>query len=190
MAYTDPHRGVAITVNLQNEVDFMVEQLGRLIDQVKGRFYGTDTITMQVAKQWYGSQLTDDTTGFTYGFIHFTVSNKTVFNKEKKTTDKDAQADYLEFSFHLKQNETPVLANNFVSASVFFSTKRGDLESHKVDFNLYGGTDVESAVLLRDFIAKIKPQILAFNANTTTLSAQSVLSEIPLLTTGANGVTY
>lgn len=190
MAYTDPHRGVAITVNLQNEVNYMVEQLARLISQVKGRFYGPNNLTMKIAKRWYGIQLVDDTTGFTYGFIHFTVSNKTLFDKRNDTTKDNIDASHLEFSFHLKQNETPVLANNFVSASIFFSTKRGDLENHKVDFTLYGGTDIESAILFRDFLAKIKPQIEAFNADTDTLTAQSELSEIPLITTGANGVTY
>ncbi len=190
MAYTDPHRGVTITVNLQNEVDYMVDQLARLIEQVEPLFYGPDNLTMKINKRWYGVQLADDTTGYTYGFIYFTVTNKTLFDKTKDVTKNNIDADWLEYSLHFKQNETQVLANNYVAASIFFSTKRGNLETHKVDFSLYGGTDAESAVLLKDFITKIKPQVAAFNANSATLAVQSELDLIPLITHNANGVNY
>lgn len=190
MAYTDPHRGVTISVNLQNEVDYMVTQLARLIAQVEGKFKGPDNLTMKVAKQWYGIQLVDPDTGFTYGFLHFTVSNRTLFDKSIAVDDKTIESKELVYSLHLKQNETIALANNFVSASIYFSSRRGDLESHKVDFNLYGGSDAECAILFRDFVAKIKPQIEAFNADNVTLSMQSELDLIPLLTFGANGTTY
>lgn len=192
MHYTDPHRGVQLTTNLQTEVDYLTTQLARLIAQVEGRFKGPDSITMKVAKEWYGKQISKNINGFdyTYGFIHFTVSQKTLYDKKIDSTAVGVDAEEIMYSFHLKQNESPVLANNFVSASIFFSTKRGELEPRKVDFQLYGGADVESVIIFKGFLEGIKSQIEAFNADDTTRVAQNQMDLIPLITHGINHATH
>lgn len=190
MSYVDPHRGVTLVTNLQPQVDYLTAQMARLIGQVEGQFAGPDSKAMRVAKQWYSQQLVDPTTGFTYGFIHFTVMNRALFDKSQPITANVDSTGQLAYSFHIKQNETVVLANNFTAGSIYYHRRRGELAPNKVDFSLYGGTDVESALLFRDLIEKVKPLIEAFNADANTLIVQSNLDLIPVLAYGANGINY
>ena len=187
MAYQDPHRGVATHVNLMPEVKFMASQLQRLIDSVKDQYTtaaGGKNKTMKIAKEWYGQLLLEE--GKSSGFVHFTVTNKTLFDKKKDVDDLSIEADEIGYSLHIKQNTSGFLSNNFISASIYFNSRRGDFELRKVDFQLYGGADIEGALLFKDVIRKVRSQVESFNATNETLSGRSELSLIPLTLT-SNG---
>jgi hypothetical protein len=169
------HRQVALTINLKPTVEILNAHFLRLIEEIKPLFLNGGKLAKKIQKQWYGKQLADPTNGFTYGYIWFTVTNRSLMDHKHDPSSNMFEADNLEFSFHVKQNETIALANNFTSGSTRYKTMWGDFNSDRVLFNLYGGTDVESALLFKDLIEKIKPQLTDFSISDNTLIAQSEL---------------
>lgn len=169
------HRQVAMTINLSKTVEEINTHFLRLIEQVNPQFLNKGPLANTIQKRWYGKQLVDSATGFTFGWLWFTVTNRSIMNFNYDPTDALAEVDNLEYSFHIKQNDTTGLAINFTSGSVRYKTVWGDFNNNRVAFNMYGGTDVESAVLFKDLVEKIKPQLLAFTADDTTFVAQNEL---------------
>lgn len=167
------HRQVALTVNLKPTVEEMNKHFLRLIEEVKPLFFNGGRLANKIQKRWYGQQLVDSTTGFTYGFIWFTVTNRAVMKNTYNIDDPESRIDELEFSFHIKQNETIALANNFVSGSLRYRTGDGEFDIDKTPFMLYGGCDVESALLFKDLVEKIKSNLTSFKADDTTFVAQN-----------------
>lgn len=168
------HRNVHITLNLQPTVDIMLNHMVRLVEQAKALYTGPNDLSKTVQKRWYGKQLVKN--GLTYGYIYFTVTNRDILKREFDLSDDLATAKDLEFTFHVKQIETPMVAANFTSGSLRYKARWGELNKQRVMFNLYGGTDVESAILFRDLIADIGQQLSDFNLDsTTTLIAQNEL---------------
>lgn len=175
------HRGVGIEVNLKPTVEILVAHLQRCIDLVRPEFTGVGTTLGQsVQKRWYSKQLA--TVDYTWGSIFFTVTNNAVLSHDFDINKGSTQVPTsLEYSLHVKQNQTNILGKGFVSGSVRFKDVWTTLTADKVDFTLYGGSDMESALLFRDLITEVTPQLAAFAPNATTLIGQNKLSLIPFL---------
>lgn len=181
MSATDlNHRNVSIKLNLKPTMEVMCGHFLRLIEEVKPLFVDGGELAKKVQKRWYGKQLTDGT--YTYGYIWFTVTNRDIMKREFDLNDVNSKVNDLEFTFHVKQNETPITAVNFTSGSLRYKARWGDFNLNRVELNLYGGTDVESAVLFRDMIAMAGPQLAAFSINDTNLIAQNELELLAVRT--------
>lgn len=174
------HRGVTITLNLKPVVDEMAKHFLRLIEQVNPLFLEDGVLGKKVQKRWYGKQLLASN-GESFGFLYFTVTNRSILKKEFNLSDPLTQVKELEYSFHVKQSETMAQARNFTSASVRFKNTWGEFSSDNISFHLYGGTDIEHGIILRELITEIKDQMAAFEANTDTLIAQNELDLIPVI---------
>lgn len=172
------HRNVSIKLNLRPTMLIMCEHFLRLIDEVKPLFVEGGPLAKTVQKQWYGKQLTDGT--YTYGYIWFTVTNRDIMKRDFGLEDPLNKVTDLEFTFHVKQNETPITAVNFTSGSLRYKSRWGEFNPNRVELNLYGGTDVESAVLFRDMIQMVTPQLAAFSINNSNLIAQNDLELLPV----------
>lgn len=175
------HRQVAMTINLKPTIDEINKHFLRVIEQVKPLFLNKGRLAHLVQKRWYGEQLVDIPTAYTYGYIHFTVTNRKIMNINYDLDNPDSEVDDLEFSFHIKQNDTIVLASNFTSGSVRYKMGWGEFSPERVLFNLYCGTDIESAILFRDLVIRAKDQLLAFKADETTLIGQNELQLVNIL---------
>lgn len=167
------HRQVGLTVNLTPTVEELNKHFLRLIEEVKPLFLNKGALATKIQKRWYGKQLVDNATGFTYGFIWFTVTNRAVMDNAFDIDTGSSEVENLEFSFHVKQNETIVLANNFTSGSLRYKLSNGKFDIKNTLFMLYGGCDIESSILFRDLIEKVKPQLAAFKADDDSLIAQN-----------------
>lgn len=174
------HRGVTITLNLKPVVDEMSKHFLRLIEQVNPLFLNVDGIGKKVQKRWYGKQLVD-AKGESFGFLYFTVTNRSILKKNFNLDDPLTQVKELEYSFHVKQSTTMAHARNFTSASLRFKNTWGEFTSDDVSFHLYGGSDIEHAIILRELIAEIKDQMTGFVADSTTLIAENQLDLIPYI---------
>ena len=175
------HKGVTIGLNMQPAIDEMAKHFLRLIEQVNPLFLDKDgRCARTVQKAWYTKQLVN-TEGETYGFIHFTVTNRSILKKDFDANDPLSEVKELEYSFHVKQTETVAHARNFTSGSLRYKNTWGEFAPDVVDFHLYGGTDIESGVMFRDLIAEVKPQLEAFSADKDTLIAQNRLDLIPFI---------
>lgn len=174
------HRNVFITLNMRPTLEALSEHFIRLIDEAKPMFLNGGPLAKKIQKRWYGKQLEVD--GYTYGYIYFTVTNRSIMKRDFDLDDPAVHVDDLEFTFHVKQNETIILANNFTSGSVRYKSKWGEFNINRVELNLYGGTDVESALLFRDAVAKVESQLAAFKLDNTTLITQNELELLPVRT--------
>lgn len=175
------HKGVTIGLNMQPAIDEMAKHFLRLIEQVNPLFLDKDgRYARTVQKAWYTKQLVN-TEGETYGFIHFTVTNRSILKKDFDANDPLSEVKELEYSFHVKQTETVAHARNFTSGSLRYKNTWGEFAPDVVDFHLYGGTDIESGVMFRDLITEVKPQLEAFSADKDTLIAQNRLDLIPFI---------
>lgn len=177
------HRGVGLVSNLKEQKDYLATQLGRLITSVEGRYIGSDNNTMKIQKEWYGQQLVGAGDA-TYGFINFTVTNKSYFDKQLDELNHDQDATHLEYRLHIKQNSNVMLSTGFAAASIFFSTRRGAFDIEHCDIYTNNGNDIETLIVLRDFIEKVKPALEAFNATDATLIAQNVPNPLNYTTMG------
>lgn len=175
-------KGVTIALNMQPTVDAMAKHFLRLIEQVNPLFLGTNsTHGKKIQKAWYTKQLVN-AEGESFGFIHFTVTNRSLMKREFSLDDPLSEVKELEYSFHVKQTETVAHARNFCSGSLRYKNTWGEFESGLVDFHLYGGTDIECGVMFRDFITEVATQLTNFQADNNTLIAQNHLDLIPILT--------
>lgn len=175
-------KGVSIALNMHPAVDEMSKHFLRLIEQVTPLFLGSQsTHGKKIQKAWYTKQLVN-TEGETFGFIHFTVTNRSIMKREFDVNDPLSEVKELEYSFHVKQTETAAHARNFCSGSLRYKNTWGEFSPDNVDFHLYGGTDIEAGVMFRDLITEVKPQLTNFQADNNTLIAQNHLDLIPLLT--------
>ncbi len=169
------HRQVALTINMAKTLEVINAHFARLIEQVNPLFFNGGPLANKIQKRWYSKQLVDPANGFSYGFLHFTVTNRTLMDHAYDPTDLNSEINNLEYSFHIKQSDTVVLASNFTSGSVRYKTQWGEFNNQRVHFNMYGGTDIESAVLFKDLVEKIKPQLTAFNLDESTFTGQNEL---------------
>ena len=175
------HKGVTIGLNMQPAIDEMAKHFLRLIEQVNPLFLVKDgRYARTVQKAWYTKQLVN-AEGETYGFIHFTVTNRSILKKDFDANDPLSEVKELEYSFHVKQTETVAHARNFTSGSLRYKNTWGEFAPDVVDFHLYGGTDIESGVMFRDLITEVKPQLETFSADKDTLIAQNRLDLIPFI---------
>ena len=175
-------KGVSIALNMQPAVDEMSKHFLRLIEQVNPLFLGDkSTHGKKIQKAWYTKQLVN-AKGETFGFIHFTVTNRSIMKREFDVNDPLAEVKELEYSFHIKQTETGAHARNFCSGSLRYKNTWGEFNPNAVDFHLYGGTDIEAGVMFRDLITEVIPQLTDFQADNNTLIAQNHLDLIPFLT--------
>lgn len=180
-------KGVSIALNMQPAVEEMSKHFLRLIEQVNPLFLGgQSTHGKKIQKAWYTKQLVN-TEGETFGFIHFTVTNRSIMKREFDVNDPLSEVKELEYSFHVKQTETGAHARNFCSGSLRYKNTWGEFGLNSVDFHLYGGTDIEAGVMFRDLITEVVPQLTNFQADNNTLIAQNHLDLIPLLTTTSKG---
>lgn len=175
------HRGVTITLNLKPVVNELSKHFLRLIEQVNPLFLNGGHHGKKIQKAWYGKQLVADN-GQTFGFLYFSVTNRTIMKKDFDLDSDHSQVTELEYSFHIKQCETIAHARNFTSASVRFKNTWGEFTPEDVSFHLYGGTDIENAIILKDMVEEVKNQLAAFNADENTLIAQNHLDLIPIIT--------
>lgn len=172
-AVVQPLRGVAIEINLTTEFNLLCGHLQRLIDQVEPQYRGNDNKTTKIQKEWYSKQVTK--MDLFYGIIHFSVTNRYIYDDECKLDQPNTESKDLVYTLHIKQTESDTVGAHFVSANVRFASRRGEFGNHKVDFNLYGGGDIESARIFKDFIAEINAELSAFDADSDTFIARNVL---------------
>lgn len=174
------HRGVVITLNLKPVVDEMAKHFLRLIEQVNPLFLNNGPLAKTIQKRWYGKQLLA-ANGESFGFLYFSVQNHSILKRDFDLESPLSEVKELEYSFHVKQSVTQSQARNFTSASMRFKNTWGEFNTDDVSFHLYGGTDIEYAIILRELIAEIKDQMLAFNADNDTFIAQNELDLIPFI---------
>lgn len=173
------HRHVAMTMNLQPVVDALAKHFLRLIEQVNPLFLNGGTRGKKVQKEWYGKQLIA-ANGQSFGYLYFTVTNRSLMNKDFNLDDNNVHVTELEYSFHLKQSETISMARNFTSASLRFKNTWGEFTPEDCSFQLYGGTDIENAIILKDLVNEVEDQMANFTLDINTLIAQNQLDLVPV----------
>src|SRR5574344_2789965 len=99
------HRNLNITINLRPAVRVLVDALARLVEVAKADF-AKDEIGKKIQKRWYSEQLAN-AAGLTYGYIYFTVTNRQIMKSDFDLDDPNTKVTQLEYSFHVKQIETP-----------------------------------------------------------------------------------
>lgn len=172
------HREAMMTVNLLPTVKELCKHFLRVIEEVKPLFLEGGRLSRAVQKRWYGKQLVDAATGFSFGYIWFTVTNRAVMDNSFDIDDEHSRVKDLEFSFHVKQIETTGLAANFTSGSLRYKLSNGEFDVDKTTFMLYGGCDIESALQFRNLVEKVIPQLTAFHADDNTFVSQNEVYKV------------
>lgn len=184
MTINSPHRrGVAITMNLRPTVDAMAKHFLRLIEQANPLFLNGGKLAKTIQKRWYSKALLNPD-GDQCGFVHFTIINRDILDTEFSLSDNGQHVINLEYLFVVKQNEINGTFRNFTSGTLRYKTSWNGFSNENLEFQLYGGTDIEHGVILRNFIAEMEGQLTNFNISDETLIAQNELSLIPLKTHG------